>query len=317
MTPVWVVLSPFGYCIYQLLSILFSVSYYCHIFTFICICKIFCNFVPLLVVSIALDLQMAKSTKDVKPTTSTKGGHVLRPIGTSLRVLGTQIILMLTQFGEGVNKSGRAGGVVIQKNGRQRQFKSPAYRTTTSTGRARGLFGTLSNLFVALPDAKQLAWNAGVWKTSDRLGRIVTISGRNAYIRFNANLLNTGQTRMDDAPTVLFPAENVTVPHVVSDDSSHSIEVTYTETSNPSQILVFATAPQKSSIFAPKSGAFKMIGTFDGTTPGPVVLTTQYDAVFGVNAVAGVGKKIYVKLIAISETGNATSPIVVGNSIVA
>ena len=60
-----------------------------------------------------------------------------------------------------------------------------------------------------------------------------------------------------------------------------------------------------------------MLGTFDGTAVGHASLTTEYDAVFGTNAVSGIGKKIYVKLIAISETGNATSPIIVGNGIVA
>ena len=259
---------------------------------------------------------MSKSTKGVSPATSTKGGHVLRPIGGSIKRIGIAVICLLTQFGEGVQKSGRSGGVVIQKNGRQRQFRAPAYRTTTATGRARGMFAMFSTMFTQLPDATQLLWNAGAWKTSDRLGRVVTVSGRNAYIRLNSNLKNSGQALLTSPPTVIFPTEMVTIPHVIADDSAHTLTLNYTETSNPSQILVYATEPLKSSIFAPKNGSFKLLGFFDGTASGPADLTTEYDAVYGSNAVSGVGNKIYVKLIAISESGNASSPTVVGNSIV-
>ena len=248
---------------------------------------------------------MSKTKSTPKPT----GGHVLTPIGSPIKKFGMLIIALLCQFGEGVMKSGRAGGVVIQRNGVQRQFRVPATRHTSATGRARGDFGGFMSTFTGLAQDVQKEWLTCLLSATNRVGKVIVIKGRQAYSRLNLNLQNTSQTLLTLPPVFFLPAMPILDGVLTADNSAHTLSLAYTPNVDAGIVLVMATAPLKSSIFSPKNGSFKLIGKFDGVAASPVSLTAEYDAVFGTNAVAGVDKKIFVRLTTVADTGNASSMV--------
>lgn len=250
----------------------------------------------------------AKSTTGTKDS-GTKGENILRPIGTSIKKFKDFLmVFLLTQFGEGVQKSGRAGGVVIMKNGRQRQFRAPAIQHTLATGRVRTLLGSLSTAFTNLAQDVQNAWNAGKFTTVDRLSRIQTLSGRSAFIKLNANLTNSGQSLLTTPPSSMEKTALLTNPVLTADSTAHTLSLAYTPVpDSPMEALVFATSQRKLSIFKPRN--FKLIGAFDQNHTSPLNLKTQYDAVFGVDSVNTADTKIFIEIVPIAGTGNAGSKV--------
>jgi hypothetical protein len=255
-------------------------------------------------------------SKTKSATTKPKGDHVLTPIGMPIIKRLGAILMLLCQFGEGVMKSGRAGGVVIQRNGVQRQFVPPATRHTSATGRARGMFATFMSLFTGLAQDVQKDWLTCQLNATNRVGKVIIIKGRQAYARLNTNLANTSQTELANPPVFFNPASPILDGALTADDSAHTLSLAYTPNVEDGIVLVSATAPMKSSIFSPKAGAFKLIGKFDGTVASPLSLTAEYEVQFGTGAVAGVGKKIFVRLITIADTGNASSMVQYGTQII-
>jgi hypothetical protein len=266
-------------------------------------------------------LAKANSSGTKKPSENggSKGtkGTPIRPIGSPAKRFFRAVIALLVEFPIGWNMSGRGDGVVYQKNGIMRNFVAPTTVHSVATGLARDNFGFWQNAFGTLGQSLQILWNAGSWTYINRYSKPKALSGRSAYSRFNVNLVNTGQTTISSPPVTVLPASNVSAPVLAADDSAHSLTLLYIPSATASEILVFATAPMRPTIFRPKKGAFKMIGVFDATVASPAVLTTEYENIFGLHAVIGVDKKIFVQLVPISATGNAGSMIQIGTQIVA
>lgn len=253
------------------------------------------------VVSIAPKEKMAK-TKN--------GGQNLPEITPIKRRSSVKYFInVLVQFMDGMNMSGRIAGNVYQKNGIKRNYASPGVFTSEAAGRAKGLFGSFQSQFGTLSQAVQIAWNSATFYYTDRFARVKLLSGRSAYVRLNVNLTNSGQTLLTTPPTVPSPAEPLLGGAITADDSAHTISLAYTANALAGVVLVYATAPQRSTIFQPTSRMLKLIGSFDGTTAGPQGLTLAYNSTFGADAIAGVGNKVFLELVTISDTGNA-SPVV-------
>ena len=249
---------------------------------------------------------MAKSKKPSTGSNSTgNSGNVLQPIKGMVKYCKTIFIFLLTQFGEGVQKSGRAGGVVIQKNGVQRQFRAPATRNTPATGFIRGLFSSLQTGFTALGQDIQKAWNSDNFRYIDRLARNKKLGGRQAYVRINTYLTITGQANLVNPPSSVHEAPPVLDGVLTADDSAHTLSLAYTPTAS-GIAYVMATPPLRASIFKPNLGQYKLIGFFDSGASSPVDLTAQYDVVFGTDAVTGIGRKIFTMVVNVSNTGSVS-----------
>lgn len=258
------------------------------------------------------DFKVSTKTSSTKGTKG-NGEHVLRPIGSPahrfLQSIGLIFNLLLYTMPDGEAKSGRTGSVVYQKNGVRRNFTAPPVFTTARAGAAKGLFSLFQTNFTNLTDAVQIAWNAAGFTSVNRVNKVIAITGRSGYARLNVNLTNSGQATLISPPVSMDVAPPILGGSVDGDDSAHSLKLNYTPNTDTGQVIVSATLPQRPSIFKPAKGKFKIIGLFDGTVASPVTLTTQYDTVFGTNAVSGVGKKIFIDVVTISATGNASPTV--------
>lgn len=246
-----------------------------------------------------------------------KGGHVLRPIGAAIKHVIGLITLVLVQFMDGMNMSGRIAGNVYQKNGIKRNFAAPPVFRTPAASRVKGLFTGLSVTFDGLTTATRLLWNSFGFKTTDRLSRVKSLSGKAAFIQLNSNLTNSGQPTIQVPYTISLPADPILGGVITADDSAHSLSLAYTPNVNDGQVLVFATEPLRPSILKPALSKFKLIGVFDGTTASPVNLVAEYNSVFGVNAVSGVDNNIWIDLVTINSNGQNSPAVRYVGSIVA
>jgi hypothetical protein len=247
----------------------------------------------------------AKTTKPKED-----GSNIGSPVGGGTWKFVRCIIMMLTQFGEGVQKSGRAGGVVIQSNGIQRQFRAPSLRNTNATGVVRGMFSNFNTAFTSLSQAYQILWASYGYKYIDRLSREKTLSGKSAFTRVNMNLDLTGQSTIDRPPTLAVSAPPLLNMVLTADNSAHSLSLAYTPTASGVG-MVFATPPLRSSIFKPSQGKFALIGIFNTPSASPLNLKAMYDNKYGVDAVSGVDSKIFLQVVNVSETGNTSTKGVV------
>ncbi len=248
---------------------------------------------------------MSKESTPSKPKETT-----IRPVGTSpFKKHFKFFVFVLVEFMDGMNLSGRIGGNVYQKNGIKRNFANPGVFLTPAAGRSKGLFSLQQTLFAALSVTIQKAWNAYGFTYINRFAKVKALRGRSAFTRLNVNLTNSGQGTITTPPVSLLPADPLLRGIIIADSSVHSLKMGYVPNTNAGQVLVYATAPVRHSILKPTSRMLKLIGVFDGTAASPVTLTTEYDAVFGVNAVAGIGMSIFIQVVTISATGNA-SPFV-------
>lgn len=270
--------------------------------------------IPLPLIFIKMKKQISKlqaKKPDVKKpeTGSDKGGHTSSPIGTKIKRAIGLFIFYLVEYAEGTRKSGRAGGTVLMRNGQVRAIGNTPTHLTPAAGAAKGRFGFWQNSFGTLSQANQQAWNNTVFTTSDRLSRTKSLKGRPAYAQANINLELTGQTALTVPAKPPRPAQPILDGVITADDSAHSISLAYQPNTDDGIVLVSATLPLGSNIFKPKANQFKNIGIFDGTVASPVDLTTDYEAVFGTRAIAGVGNKVFLRLTTIADSGNA-SPVV-------
>ena len=256
------------------------------------------------------------SAKGDKP--SSGSGQIAKPIGTAtkkaliftLALLSFVLIFatkglaagvkgcMLFMWGDSGRLSGKAGARVFMKNNRARSYVPPTVVRNDNTGRARGLFSSISSAYRSLTAEEILAWVNFKVPVADRFGNSHTKSGKSAYLSLNANLSNTAQAAITSPPTNLV-SESVLLGIMTADVSGNLIKVGFTPTS-AGVAKIYATSPQGFGVSKPSASKYRLIGTFDPTGVSPADITGIYTARFGSWAA---GQKIFVQVGDVNDGG--------------
>lgn len=115
----------------------------------------------------------------------------------------------LVIFPDGMNRSGRSGGLVFQRNGRTRRFVVPSLVQNAATSFSRLSFASPSAGWNALSISDRESWINAIGFTSiDRFARPFVLKGKQLYVSLTKNLLTTGQVPISTAPLINSPLGN-------------------------------------------------------------------------------------------------------------
>lgn len=212
--------------------------------------------------------------------------------------------------------SGKLGGHVASRNRAGAYFRTkvtPVNPSTTYQQNTRNVLGSLSQTWRTLTQEQILAWNAGVsdYATTDIFGDLRNPTGKNLYVRLNANLISVGQSPISDIPSLqdIGFAEATSLTISLSSGTWNLDGDFATATSN---IQLWATPSVSAGKNFVKS-LYRQIGSIVGGTVGPIDILTDYTNRFGAPAL---GEKVFIKVVAVNITsgqkgvGSSVSTIV-------
>ena len=216
-------------------------------------------------------------------------------------------ILMLILFPEGQIRSGKLGSLTFSKRGYVSPTKIHSQPINLATTNVRFRFSELNSFWRdgcrSTPGFKY-AWDSYNISIVNRVGNVVNLSGKAAFVRVNQYLFQSKQS------PIIFPDVNAVVPnlHKVSLApivSISSIVVSCSINSTVHSVNVFATAPLSTGVSVPDLNVFRKLGTLDYTATSHHNVFSQYIKVFGN---CPVGCKIGLSVQAISAFGIPSVP---------
>ena len=173
----------------------------------------------------------------------------------------------------------------------------------------RGNFSDLSTAFRTLTDPQKEGWITlgQSMERTDSLGQTYSMTGIQAFISVNNNLLTVGEAAVDDAPAYQLPDQPASGVATIGAGLS-SFSIAFTPPASGDFILVYATRPMSAGrMFAARS-EYKLIAILDDASTSPEAAATAYISRFGSFA-SKAGEKVFLRLIAISAEGFASTPI--------
>ncbi len=182
--------------------------------------------------------------------------------------------------------SGKAGGIVARHNKGGlylAAFQPPTNPDTPEQQVVRARFGGDSAAFRALTLAQQQTWvNFG--EASPRvnaLGDPRPISGVNAFISVNNNIVNAGGASILIAPA-LVGADQIESIAVTATTGPDDVEIAFTPDPVPADhtLIIQATIPLSTGIVN-VNNRYRQIAIEVTTTGSPVDLTAEYTAKYG------------------------------------
>ena len=218
---------------------------------------------------------------------------------------GAAKLSMLYLLGDNGLKSGRASGNVYLRNGRVRQFRVPRLVRNLFTSTARAVFASFSASFKGLSSDEIAAWNNFVGTASDRFGRAIKVTGKQAYIRLNALITSVGGTPITSPPPLAvapFPTLNIAIGTLTA--LAFSVEYDTNVTGATTQI--WATGGLSTGVSRPGQSQFRLIGTIDTSLTAPANINAAYNFRFGVKVS---GTQIFIQMKVIDATTGLASAI--------
>lgn len=209
--------------------------------------------------------------------------HINKPIAGFIGGLAAIKFGLLVLLPEGQIRSGKSGTVVWQKNGRMRVNAFPALVRNSFTTAVRAILSNFSGDWSGLNQSAQNGWlNAEGWTTTNRVGQVVPLKGKQLYITLNTNLDTIGV-----APLVLAPDRtSVSVPLYSAtptiDVSSTAITMNLSNDDAAFGIAIDATAPLSFGSNSPGRNKYRTIYALDDSTAiVPADIWTAYTSRFG------------------------------------
>lgn len=205
---------------------------------------------------------------------------VLLTKGLLLIKAGAAKFSLLYLIGDNGLKSGRASGNVYLRNGRVRQFRVPRLVRNAYTATVRATFALYSGNFRGLTVDEIAAWNAYKGTASDRFGRIIEITGKQAYVRLNALLASIGSLGIGLPPTGM-AAPSPTLNPDITVNTGVALSINYTTQPEGGTTQLWATAPLSAGVTRPGQSKFVQIGVIDTSVSGPASIIGAYTLRFG------------------------------------
>lgn len=186
---------------------------------------------------------------------------------------------------------------------------TPTNPNTSFQTNVRANFGDLASAWRGLTAATQLGWTTlGENMTrQDSLGQTYSLTGLQAFISVNTNLLNAGQSIITNAPALQLP-DAVPTFSVAMGAAGGTAALTFTPPGGDEWYLIFATRPVSDGRQFASRSEFKLIDVLDETATSPDALGPEYIARFG--AITGkAGEKVFWRIIRVSAFGFASTHV--------
>lgn len=180
----------------------------------------------------------------------------------------------------------------------------------------RGNFADLSTGWRLLTAAQREGWITlgQSMERTDSLGQTFTLTGIQAYISVNNNKLTASGTTTDNAPTYQLPDQPV-LGTIAFAAGAGTMTVDAGTPPAGDFIAIYATRPMSDGRnFAAKS-EFKLLQVIDDSQIGAANVAAAYTTRFG-SITGKAGEKIFIRLVALTDFGFASTPIQ-GSSIIA
>lgn len=210
---------------------------------------------------------------------------------------------MKALFGEIiVAGSGKLGGHVHSRNrggAYVRTKVTPLNPDTSFQQAARAVLADFSSEWRTLTQAQRDAWDLAVedYKVTDVFGAIRRPSGKNLFVRINANLDSVGVASITDPVAVAQVPEPV-LTGVTIDEGTAVFDIAFTNGFAAVTFQVWATASKSPGVSFAKP-FFRLFDTILGGSVSPADADTTYRARFGAPVV---GQKIFVRIVPVNIT---------------
>jgi hypothetical protein len=209
-----------------------------------------------------------------------------------------------------IPRSGSHGGITSSHNRAGQYVRSRRTPVQPVGNGRRGIvranFGAASSAWAALATAVQAAWTS--WAAShpitDALGQSVTLTGQQAYVTINAQLLNCGQAQSSAIPV----SSSVFSPSPATFTAVHAGAITLTPGGGggAADFLLYAFSPlQSGGVNFCKN--FQQFGKVAGNSVVAIVATTAYNTLYGSPIV---GQKIFYRLTPVNQYGVSGVPVI-------
>lgn len=203
-------------------------------------------------------------------------------------------------------RSGSYQGLTASRNrfGQyMRTRASPVQPRTPAQLNQRARMTTNAAAWRTITDAQRAGWlslGLNISRT-DSLGQTYTLNGFAAYCSINNNKLDAGDAAISDAPTIVTPADLITVSVTLT---AASFSVAYTATPLATGVKLFAFASPQKSAGVKFNGDYRLLTVSAAAAASPLVLTALYTAKFGVPIT---GNRIFMSF-QTYQTGFKSSP---------
>lgn len=225
-------------------------------------------------------------------------------------------------YGGGVaNMSGSQAGTVHSHNQFGSYTRNRVVPTNPQSGAqtlARSRLAAVATSWRGLEDNERLDWAAlgAQIVRSDPLGQTYTLKGFNAYCLINCHRLANGLALLVDAPSL--DAVPVATIGAITIDNVDTMTLAYTAVggSANNSLEVWATQPLSAGKTYANPSQFKKLAKFAGNVASPIDLLDEYQAVFGLAQVDGVGERVFFEIRPFSEN-DIPGPVVRKSAIIA
>jgi len=220
---------------------------------------------------------------------------------------------MLIESGLITRGSGSLGGMTLSHNRSGMYLRSrvtPVNPATAPQTVVRNAFSVLSTAWQGvLTKLQRDAWTtyAANVPVTDKLGRPLTLTGQQMYIRCNTPRLQVGLPRVDDGP-IVFSHDSFTLVTVAAFDASEQITLTFDNTDDwanedDAALLLYSGRQQALSINFFK-GPYQFAGKVDGDSVTPPTSPAPMTSPFALD----VGNAVFTRLFT-SRADGRLSPV--------
>jgi hypothetical protein len=198
-----------------------------------------------------------------------------------------------------VPQSGSQAGTTSSRNryGQYRRTRAtPVNPNSTAQGTVRARMSANAAAWRALTDIQRAGWNdlGLMMSRTDSLGQTYTLTGFQAYCSVNNNKALAGDASVSAAPALVTPSTILTVTITLT---AAAVSVAFTPTPMPAATrLVAYCSPQRSAGRGFESD-LRFIAVSAAALASPMVLTTAYQAKFGVTVV---GNRVFFSFVSYS-----------------
>jgi hypothetical protein len=215
--------------------------------------------------------------------------------------------------GDSTFSTGRAGDYI-------RRRVDPAQPRTTVQQARRSSFSAFSAEWRTLTEAQRSSWKALAPQVTltDRYGNTYHPSGQQLFVGNNLRIELNGDSPLLTAPAVPesanISAGDFTATRSAAGAATDVLRVADVNGVGVQAILVYATAPYSAGRSYVSPSAFRLVTVLSGGSNQVENFRAEYEALFGRPVT---GTKISVKLIAMSQSGFAGTPIVETSTVTA
>jgi len=203
-----------------------------------------------------------------------------------------------------VDGRGKLGGHVASKNRSGAYWRTKVTPSNPQSVRqllVRQNFTGNAQAWRGITQAQRDAWISAVtnFTGTDVFGDSMTPSGFNLYVSLNNNLINVGESAIDDPP-LPEAVDGFTSFSFVADTTAGTLIATFAPAITANTKVILWATPALSAGKKFVKSEYRQITVWDNTDTSPAPFSTVYIAKYG--ALPPVGTKIFVKLLPINIT---------------